>query len=169
MDIAFFFIRLVLGLAIAAHGSQKLFGWFGGYGLAGTAGFFEQLGFRPGKLFAFAAGSGEVAGGILTALGIGGALGPAIIVMVMLVAIFSVHARNGFFAQNNGWELNTFYITTALAIAFAGNGAFSLDRVLGWDILTNATHVWIALGLAAVLAALNLAARRHTSAPATNS
>jgi putative oxidoreductase len=160
MHIAFFIIRLVLGLAIAAHGSQKLFGWFGGPGLAGASGFMEMLGFRPGRLFAVAASAGEIVAGILTVLGLGGALGPALVVMLMLVAIFTVHISNGFFQQANGWELNAFYITTALAVAFAGNGPISLDNALGLSVLTNPVHVWIAMTAAVVLALLNLAARR---------
>src|SRR5689334_21517873 len=97
--------RVILGLSLAAHGAQKLFGWFGGYGVAGTGGFFENLGFRPGSLFAIAAGLGEAGGGILTALGLFGPAGPALIVLVMTVAILTVHARAGFFATANGLEL----------------------------------------------------------------
>jgi putative oxidoreductase len=160
MDIAFTLIRLILGLAIAAHGAQKLFGWFGGYGLAGTGGFFESIGFRPGKFFAFAAGMGEFGGGVLTILGLGGAIGPAVIVVVMLVAILSVHIRNGFFAQNNGWELNLMYILSAASVAYAGNGAYTLDSVLGLSVVNTPMQVSVALGVAVVLGLLNLMARR---------
>src|ERR687883_1107954 len=90
-------LRLMLGLAMAAHGAQKLFGWFGGYGLDGTGGFFEQLGFHPGRLFALAAGLGEFGGGVLVALGLLGPVGPGMIIAVMLVAILVVHAEHGFF------------------------------------------------------------------------
>src|ERR1041384_2571298 len=76
--------RLALGLTLAAHGAQKLFGWFGGYGIAGTGGFFEQIGFRPGRLFAATAGLTELAGGLLVALGLLGPVGPALIVSVMI-------------------------------------------------------------------------------------
>jgi putative oxidoreductase len=164
MDLAFAIIRVVLGLAIAAHGAQKLFGWFGGYGLAGTGGFFEQqLGFRPGKLFAAAAGLGEFGGGVLTILGLGGALGPALIVMVMVVAILTVHIRNGFFITNQGWELNLMYILTAAAIAYGGNGAFTLDGALGLSVLNTPLSVSAVLVAAVVLGMLNLAARRPVS------
>jgi putative oxidoreductase len=165
MDIALLIVRLVIGLGIAAHGAQKLFGWFGGYGLAGTGGFFENLGFKPGKLFAGAAGLSEVGSGLLIALGIGGALGPAVLVMVMLVAIATVHISKGFFVTNGGWELNAAYISVALILAFTGFGAYSLDRVLGLNILTDARQAWIALGAAVVLALLNLLARRPTASP----
>ena len=102
MSAGFLIARLILGLALAAHGAQKLFGWFGGYGLAGTGGFFAGLGFRPGVLFALAAGLGEVGGGLLAAAGLFGPVGPALIVLVMLVAILTVHWPHGFFASSNG-------------------------------------------------------------------
>ena len=165
MDIALLIVRLVIGLGMAAHGAQKLFGWFGGYGLAGTGGFFEGLGFKPGKLFAAAAGLSEVGSGLLIALGIGGALGPAVLIMVMLVAIATVHISKGFFSANGGWELNAAYISVALMLAFTGFGAYSLDRVLGLNILTDPRQVWIALGAAVVLALLNVLARRPTASP----
>ena len=160
MDLAFTVIRVILGLAIAAHGAQKLFGWFGGYGLAGTGGFFEQIGFRPGKLFAAAAGLGEFGGGVLTILGLGGPIGPALIVTVMVVAILTVHLKNGFFITNQGWELNLLYILSAAAVAYAGNGTYSLDGSFGWSIFSTPLQVSIVLLAGTVLGALNLAARR---------
>src|SRR5215211_6840823 len=78
--------RLILGVLMVAHGGQKLFGWLGGYGIAGTAGYFEQLGFRPGKLFVITASLSEVASGILIALGLFGPVGPALLLSVMIVA-----------------------------------------------------------------------------------
>ena len=80
--------------------------------------------------------------------------------MVMVVAALSVHARNGFFAQGGGWELNAMYIATAVAIAFAGSGAFSLDRAFGFSALTDQTQVWIVLAVAVALGAFNLLGRR---------
>src|SRR5580765_8319606 len=91
MDTGLFVARLVIGPLMAAHGAQKLFGWFGGYGLAGTGGFFEGLGFRPGRLFAGAASVAEITSGLLVALGFLGPAGPAIMLSVMVVAAFSVH------------------------------------------------------------------------------
>lgn len=169
MSIAFLVVRLILGLGMAAHGSQKLFGWFGGHGIAGTGGFFEGIGFRPGRPFALMAGLGETVGGLLTVLGLGGALGPILIVLVMLVAIGSVHYNKGFFIMNGGWELNAAYIAAALAVAFAGSGTLSLDRALGLTFLTGPTQVWYALAAAVVIAGLNLLARRPAPAPAPTS
>src|SRR5512132_262636 len=109
MDQGLLLARLVLGLLMAAHGAQKLFGWFGGYGLSGTGGFMESLGFRPGRLFAFAAGAGEAIGGLLVALGLFGAAGPALVLSTMIVAAVAVHLQHGLFAQANGIELPLLY------------------------------------------------------------
>jgi putative oxidoreductase len=91
MALGLLILRLVVGVTLAAHGAQKLFGWFGGYGLAGTGGFMEQLGFHPGKRAALMAGLAEAAGGLLLALGAATPLAATLIVGVMLVAIATVH------------------------------------------------------------------------------
>jgi putative oxidoreductase len=160
MATALLVTRVIIGLGLFGHGAQKLFGWFGGYGVKGTGGFFEQLGFKPGSLFAVAAGLGESGGGLLTALGLGGPIGPAIIVMVMLVAIFSVHWTKGFWQSAGGYELNLYIIAGALTLGFAGPGPLSLDTVLGIDGLWTDEIRWLAFGVAAILAILNLAVRR---------
>ena len=103
MDALFLIVRLV-GLGFAAHGAQKLFGWFGGYGLAGTGGYFEGMGWRPGRVFAAVAGLGEFLGGLLLFLGLGGPIGPMLIIAVMVVAAVSVHWPAGWFAPK-GVEL----------------------------------------------------------------
>src|SRR2546426_4792776 len=100
MSIGLLILRLVVGLTLAAHGAQKLFGWFGGYGFKGTAGFLSAAGYRPGPLFALAVALGELGGGALTALGLLGPVGPAPIILVMIVAMFVAHLKNGFFAAN---------------------------------------------------------------------
>src|SRR3954469_21321680 len=102
-------IRLVFGPLLALHGAQKLFGWLGGYGLDGTGGFFEQLGFRPGRLFALAAGLAELVSGTLVTLALLGPLGPALMLLVMLVAMVTAHAGKGLFAASNGIELPLLY------------------------------------------------------------
>src|ERR1041384_1725505 len=130
MNIGFLIARIVFGLLLAAHGTQKLFGWFGGYGLTGTAGFFEKLGFKPGRLFATAAALGEVAGGLLIALGLFGPVGPAIVVSIMIVAAVTVH-WHGVFATANGVEVPLLYATVAVALALTGFGLYSLDAALG--------------------------------------
>jgi len=152
--------RLVLGLAMAAHGSQKLFGWFGGYGLAGTGGFFEQLGFRPGRAYAAAAASAEVAGGLLVAFGLLGPIGPALILSVMVVAAVTVHWKGGFFAQSNGVEVPALYAAGAVALALAGPGLFSLDAALGLEWLSTPRIAAAALAIGVAGALGNLLSRR---------
>ena len=98
MSLGLLILRLVVGLSLAAHGTQKLFGWFGGYGLKGTGQFLEQLGFRPGRLQALQAGLAETLGGLFLAAGFLTPAAAAAVVAVMLVAAVSVHLKNGFFA-----------------------------------------------------------------------
>jgi putative oxidoreductase len=150
MDTAMLIIRVVFGLAMAAHGSQKLFGWFGGYGIKAAGGFFEGLGFRPGVPFAIAAGLSELGGGVLIATGLLTPFGAAAVLSTMLVAMFSVHSKNGFFATSNGIELPLLYAVAAVAVAWADAGAYSLDRLLGLDLLFPS---YAAIGLLALAAA----------------
>src|SRR5713226_2567407 len=135
LSAALLIARLVVGLSISAHGAQKLFGWFGGYGLAGTGGFFEQLGFRPGRLFAALASVTELGAGLLIALGFLGPVGPALLLSVMIVAAVTVHWGKGFFATSNGIELPLLFATVGVALAFTGPGAYSLDALLGLQTL----------------------------------
>src|SRR5205823_7286177 len=116
-------------LTLAAHGAQKLFGAFGGHGLAATGGFFENvLGFRPGKIHAALAGLGELGGGLLLALGLLTPLGGAATVGVMTVAALAVHRQNGYFITEGGYEYTVILATAALALAFTGAGSISLDH-----------------------------------------
>ena len=124
-------LRLVFGMTVAAHGAQKLFGWFGGGGIAGTAPFMEQLGFRPGRLQALLAGLVEAGGGLFLAVGLFSPLAAAMIISVMLVATVTVHLAKGFFLQNGGYEYALALAAGALALAFTGPGALSMDAALG--------------------------------------
>ena len=155
--------RLVFGSLMVAHGTQKLFGWLGGYGLAGTGGFFDSLGFRPGKAFAAAASLTEIAGGLLLALGFLGPVGPALIISVMIVAAISVHLKHGLFASTNGIELPLLYAAMALTIALTGPGALSLDAVLGLESLWTPQVVLVAIAVGIVGGVANLALRRSVA------
>ena len=161
MSIGLLIGRLVFGFGLAAHGSQKLFGWFGGHGLKGTGGFFHSMGFRPGKVFALAAGLGEFVGGMLTAFGLGGPFGPALMIVVMIVAMISVHLPHGFFVSGNGVEVPLLYGAGAVVFALAGPGAYSLDAVLNLRALWAPTVAWVAVAVAVVLALLSLVLRRR--------
>jgi len=154
-------IRTLFGISMAAHASQKLFGWFGGYGLKGTGGFFETLGFRPGVAYAAAAGLSELGGGVLLALGLLTPFGSAAVFSAMIVAIFSVHVKNGFFAMVNGIELPFLYAVAALGLAFAGPGAYSLDNALGLEFMNEPSFVAGILVLSIIGAIVTLASRRQ--------
>jgi len=129
-DTGILILRVVAGLLFAAHGTQKLFGWFGGYGIKGTAGWLESLGAKPGVLMAVLAGLSELLGGLLLALGLWVWIAAALIIIPMLVAIAKVHGANGIWATSNGYEYNLILIAIALAVAFTGAGAYSIDAIL---------------------------------------
>ena len=124
-------LRLIVGGLFFGHGTQKLFGWFGGHGLDGTAGMFEQLGMRPGKRNAIAAGAAEAGGGAAMALGLATPLAAASLISVMLTAIKRVHLDKGPWVANGGYEYNLVLIAAALAVADVGPGAPSVDVALG--------------------------------------
>ncbi|MBA3245382.1 MAG: DoxX family membrane protein [Actinobacteria bacterium] len=123
-------LRLLVGLAFAAHGAQKLFGWFGGGGPAGTAGFFASLGYRAPALLALLAGLAELGGGLLLASGLATPLAALALATVMLNAIVTVKWREGFLS---GYELEATYLIIVVSLAATGPGRLSLDRALGWD------------------------------------
>jgi putative oxidoreductase len=133
MDEGLLLLRLLLGLTMAAHGAQKLFGWFGGGGRAGTEAFFASLGYRSPAVFAVLAGLAEFLGGLSLAAGFLVPLAAAAIVVVMLNAIESVKFRGGFFAGNGGYEFELLILGTAVALAATGPGKYSLDHAIGWD------------------------------------
>jgi putative oxidoreductase len=160
MDAGLFALRLVVGLLMAGHGAQMLFGWFGGYGIAGTGGFFETLGFRPGRAFAAAAGTAELFGGLLIAGGLLGPIGPALVLATMIVAAASVHWHNGLFATTNGIEVPLLYAAVAAALALAGPGAYSIDEAVGLRTFWTPELTWAALAVGVIGGVVNLAARR---------
>jgi putative oxidoreductase len=123
-------IRLVVGLTFAAHGAQKILGWFGGYGLTGTAGFFESIGIKPGKPMAALAGTGEFLSGVFFALGLLTPLASLVMVVTMIVAIVTVAGKNGYWATAGGSEYNWAIIAIALGVALTGPGAYALDALL---------------------------------------
>jgi putative oxidoreductase len=150
MDLALLIARLIIGLGLAAHGAQKLFGWYGGYGAKGTGEFMASLGFTMGVPMAVLAGAGEFGGGLLTAIGILGPIGPALIIAVMTEAIITVHIKNGWFASKNGVEFPLTVAAGALMLAFSGPGEYSLAELFGgmsWGWSTQVTWIIVVVAV----------------------
>jgi putative oxidoreductase len=168
MDLALFVLRIVIGGLFAAHGAQKLFGSFGGHGIAGTGQFFEQLGLRPGERHARFAGVGELGGGLLLIVGFLTPLGAAAIIGTMTVAILTVHGAKGWQNTQGGYEYNVVLATAAFALAAAGPGAWSIDHALGVDWGAGWGFVALAAGILGGMGALisaRGAAREPVRAP----
>jgi putative oxidoreductase len=171
MSYGLLLLRVVVGGTMAAHGAQKLFGWFEGRGLEGVTGMLTKLGFRLPSLLALVLALTESAG-VLFALGFLTPLVALGVVVVMLNAIALVHLKNGFWNGKGGYEFNLVILTVAVAVAATGPGRFSIDHALNWD--DNLSGLWWALGVlgaAAILTflTLNVARRRQrlTQAAAT--
>jgi putative oxidoreductase len=148
MSYGILLLRLVVGVAFVGHGTQKLCGWFGGYGPQGTGGFFASKGYRAPVLMAVAAGLAEAGGGTLLALGFATPLAAALLATVMINAIAAVTFKKAFML---GSELELIYLTIAVSLAAIGPGRFSIDRAIGWD--DNISGAWwgvAALGVALV-------------------
>jgi putative oxidoreductase len=124
-------LRVVVGGLFMGHGLQKLAGWFGGHGLHATGQSFESMGLRPGKVHAASAGASETAGGALIAAGLLTPLGASLLSGTMITAIRKVHARNGPWAAEGGYEYNLVLLAAVFAITDVGPGEWSLDEALG--------------------------------------
>jgi putative oxidoreductase len=144
-------LRLFVGASFFGHGTQKLFGWFGGYGPQGTGGFFASQGYRHGVRMAVLAGIAEAGGGLLLAFGLLTPLACTAIAIVMLNAIFAVTLKRAFLL---GSELELMYLVTAIALAAIGPGRFSLDRAIGWD--DRISGLWWGVGALALAAVVSL-------------
>jgi putative oxidoreductase len=154
MSYGLLLLRVVVGLAFIGHGTQKLFGWFGGYGPQGTGGFFASQGYRAPVLMAIAAGSCETVGGTLLTIGLATPLAGTLLAIVMINAIGSVTLKRAFML---GSELEIAYLTIAVSLAAIGPGRFSIDRAIGWD--DNISGVWwgvAALAAAAIVSSVTL-------------
>jgi putative oxidoreductase len=123
--------RAAIGAIFFAHGTQKLFGWFGGHGLEGTSKAFDSIGLKPGRRQALIAGTSEAGGGALLGLGLLTPVGAAAVIGVMGEAVRTVHIDKGFFVTNGGYEFNLILAASAFALADRGPGPWSLDERLG--------------------------------------
>ncbi len=173
MKIGRLLLRLSVGGFFFGHGTQKLFGWFGGHGLEATAGGFEQMGLRPGKANAIAAGAAEAAGGAAFAAGLATPLAASALTATMLTAIKTVHGKNGPWLTNGGYEYNVVLIAAALLLVEAGPGNLSLDAALGrersgpgWAIAALAAGVAGAAGAHLVAASSPASVESTPTAPA---
>ncbi len=123
-------LRIPVGIVFAAHGAQKLFGWFGGYGLEGSGQFFASVGLNPGYLLALLAGLAEFFGGLALVAGLLVRPAAAALAFAMLIAIFAVHWGKGFFAASGGYEFALALFAASLSLLFSGAGRFSVDRAI---------------------------------------
>jgi putative oxidoreductase len=163
MEIGLLLLRLTVGLTLAAHGAQKLFGWFGGPGLDATGQALTMLGFHPGRRYALMAGLVEAGGGLLLAFGLLSPVAAAVVFSVMLVAAVSAHVKQGFFITAGGYEYTLVLGVSGLTVAFTGPGELSLDALLGLSV-SGALSGVAALLVGLVGGAIQLAQRRPAAA-----
>jgi putative oxidoreductase len=123
-------LRLIAGIIFTAHGAQKLFAWFGGYGLDGTGQWMESIGLTPGYLMALLSGGAEFIGGLLLIAGFLTRPASFVLAITMIVAIFSVHIKNGLFMSNNGFEFGLTLLALTLALFIQGGGKYSVDNAV---------------------------------------
>ena len=132
-------LRVPVGVILAAHGAQKLFGWFGGYGLEGTGQWMASIGLEPGYLMALLAGSAEFYGGLALVLGLLTRPAAVVSAFTMLVAIFSVHFEHGLFLTNNGYEYALALFAATVALTIQGAGSFSVDNAIAKNVVGRAS------------------------------
>lgn len=133
-------LRVIAGIIFAAHGAQKLFGWFGGYGLEGTGQWMESIGLGPGYFMAMMAGSAEFFGGLSLIIGLLVRPTSFVLAFTMIVAIVSTHLPNGLFIANNGYEFGLALFAITAALLFQGGGKYSVDLSLFNGIKPQSTH-----------------------------
>lgn len=131
IDLALLVLRLVIGLVVAAHGAQKLFGWFEGPGLKGFGGWMGSIGLKPAGLWAILGALGEFGGGLLLAAGLLNPIGALGIIGAMATAIMLAHWSKGFWGQKGGYEFPLVLLLVSFVLGLAGPGAYSLDAALG--------------------------------------
>ena len=132
-------LRVPVGIILAAHGAQKLFGWYGGYGLEGSGQWMASIGLEPGYLMALLAGSAEFFGGLVLVLGLLTRPAAAVSAFTMLVAIFSVHFEHGLFLTNNGYEYALALFAATVALTIQGAGSYAVDNAIAKNVVGSAS------------------------------
>jgi putative oxidoreductase len=151
-DLGLLILRAFVGMVVIAHGLQK-FGFLGGYGIAGTAGWLESIGFAPGRFWVWIVAIAEVGGGTLTILGLGGPIGPGVLAADLAVASIGFHGPNGFWNANNGWSWVSVIMAAALTLSLTGFGGWSVDSTLTLSYPDWLLPAWlIAVAVVAVIA-----------------
>jgi putative oxidoreductase len=156
-------LRIFVGMVVIAHGLQK-FGFLGGYGIAGTAGWLESIGFKPGRFWVWIVALAEVGGGSLLVIGLGGPIGPGLVFADLAVASIGFHGPNGFWNANNGWSWVSVIMAASLSIALTEFGAYSIDAAGGLTYPDWLLPAWLVA--VALVAAVALVIQRSQSAAA---
>ena len=159
MNTGLLILRVFVGLALAGHGAQKLFGWWGGPGVRGLHQHLTHMRFRPASLWVAGAVATEVGGGLLLALGLLSPLGSVGVGAAMLMAIVSVHWGKGFFGQGGGVEVPLLYLIPAAVLGITGPGSYSLDSLFGITLPEPVTGI-VAAALPVAGVAVGMAGRR---------
>ncbi|GHO62072.1 hypothetical protein KSC_009640 [Ktedonobacter sp. SOSP1-52] len=162
ISLALLIIRIVVGLLLIGHSSQKLFGWFGGHGFAGTVGFLKSLGFKPAAFWTLLGSLSEFGGGVLFVLGLLTPLGAVAIFASMLMAVIKIHWKAGLWSQNGGYEYPLVLALVALVGGSVGGGNYSIDALIGFSL--PALYYWILVVLAVVVDLIGLATSRQPAA-----
>jgi putative oxidoreductase len=148
ISLALLIVRVVIGLLMIGHGSQKMFGWFGGNGFAKTIGFLKSVGFKPALFWALLGALGELGGGVLFLLGLLTPLGALAIFASMLMAVLKFHWKAGIWAQKGGYEYPFVVAIVALATGLVGAGSYSIDAVIGFSLPTT---IYLVLAVVAIV------------------
>ena len=161
MSLGLLILRVVVGLLIAGHGSQKLFGWFGGSGFAKTVGMMKSQGFKAPTFWALLGGLGEFGGGLFFALGLLTPLAAIAIVAAMLMVVVKFHWSKGLWGAKGGYEYPLVLLVVALVVALIGAGSFSLDALIGFTLPFPVTLLFLLLAIIVVAVGV-IQSRQHT-------